>query len=128
MRPGTFLAAYLRSRADANESVLDTPLGNAIRQFVSVHGNWEGTATELLKGLKAECQTEFDKRDWPATAGKLSSQLDRLGQSLRDVGIEISRKRISKKKTIVISSDAVVTPSHKNPAPNAATVIPVITA
>ena len=103
-----FLSAYSENQAGANEQVLDESLvAVAIRQFMSSHPEWQGTATDLLNLLK-DLVTEEQRKDqeWPKRPNSLSNKLKRLAPSLRRatrIDIRIGEKSPDRKRTRLIT-------------------------
>jgi hypothetical protein len=88
----SFLAAYLANRVTSRTVTLDaSPIVEPLRKLLDADGRWEGTATELLAALEARVAEKATKRkDWPATANVLGTDLRRLAPDLRNVdSIEI---------------------------------------
>lgn len=87
--PGHFLAAYTANRQAASEANLDgDTVAGALRARLAEHGDWCGTAGELLAALSNIGNTAA--KDWPTTARALAGRLKRLAPGLRRVGIEVS--------------------------------------
>jgi hypothetical protein len=94
--PGTFLAAMSANKLRSTERALDeyeglVPALTALTSSSSSqasHGEWRGTATELL-ALLAE-----DKPDWlPRNPNQLTRILRRLQAPLRDAGLQVAFDR-----------------------------------
>jgi hypothetical protein len=76
-------------------SLLSAPL----REFVESQGEWNGTASELLKALSRFApESVVKQRGWPKKPNGLSGALRRLAPNLRRVGIEVSWHRDEGKK------------------------------
>jgi hypothetical protein len=93
-RAGGFLDAYAANRAEAHDLTLDvSPLAPAVRTLVA-RGEWESTASELLRELGLLTDDEIRKqRGWPKGPSALSGQLRRLAPNFRAAGIEITWRR-----------------------------------
>jgi hypothetical protein len=92
-QPGTFMAAYNRNRAAANDLALESlALLPSIESLLTAKGSFTGTATELLEALRqAEVNThETSTQGWPSDPKGLSSILHRFEPNLRASGIEIT--------------------------------------
>jgi hypothetical protein len=94
--PGSFLAAYSSNQADATELALeDDPLAEAIKAFLTEHGEWNGTSTELMAALgRSVSDTVRKSTSWPGAPNVLSNHLKRLAPTLRQVGIEYTQRRM----------------------------------
>jgi hypothetical protein len=89
---GAYLAAFNRQSAEAVELALD---GDIVARVLGAYldgcgGLWSGTAGDLRDAL-TPLATNAD--GWPRNARGLSAALDRLAPQLRDVGVDISRRR-----------------------------------
>lgn len=91
---GAFLAAYIRERESATETLLEADtVASAIRQLMEGRLDWTGTATELLDTLGGYVTERVSKgKQWPDTSQKLGLRLSYASPSLRAVGIEVDRK------------------------------------
>src|SRR5207253_1721953 len=94
-QPGTFMRAYDRNRADANEAALDNPLADAIRNLLASTPRWSGTAAPLLQALNENCSTpEMRQQEvWPRSGNALSAKLKRMTPNLRKAGILFDKHR-----------------------------------
>lgn len=88
--PGTFLAAYDRNRALANDAALESsPIVKYLLLLVEEKG-WSGTAAQLLLALNGRADdNERRLRVWPATPRGLSGALRRLAPNLRRAGVNV---------------------------------------
>lgn len=98
---GAFMRAYSRNRSEADEIALaNDPVTEAVRVLVDRHGEWSGTATEMLDVLGTLVSGEIKRsRAWPAAPNTLSNRLRRLAPSLRVSGIEYSDRPTGHDKT-----------------------------
>ncbi len=89
--PGTFLDAFSRNRAEANDLALSSsPVAEVLLRFVRNRTEWEGRASELLDELTTEAPENVRKgREWPKNASQLGTVLRRLAPNLRETGIRI---------------------------------------
>ena len=95
---GSFRRAYTANRNEAVENSLEADaVAATIRDVAAAHGEWKGTATELLDLLARHADQAVRRadRDWPQTPEALRHRLDRASPSLRKVGIEVSHRRSS---------------------------------
>jgi DNA polymerase-1 len=93
--PEAFMSAYEGNLQDRDQTVLDdSPLTRFLVELVEDHGEWTGTASELLAELndRADDRTQKDRR-WPKDATRLSSMLRRLTPSLQAVGVGVESFR-----------------------------------
>ena len=96
-----FLAAYEENRNAAQLYVLETDIvAEAIMELAEELGDWEGTATNLLKKLYNRNPSVRNSRAWPRSPGALSMTLDRLKSALAAAGVEFERNRSSKERSI----------------------------
>lgn len=97
-----FLRAYHENVKGQTEEVLESdPVARIIRErFAS--SEFDGSASELLKDLKAKYPDETSKKDFPDRADRLSRRLRVLETTLADVGIQIKRDRDRSARRIVI--------------------------
>lgn len=99
------VTAFVDNQREAERNLLfDDPLVSAFIDFIGPApkmkaGEWEGTATELLTGLKNQ-----DYYDSP-NARSLSTKLRRLVPSLRRLGYEISFQGCKPRKIVVRVED-----------------------
>jgi hypothetical protein len=89
---GSFMAAYGRNIAAANEVVIESSaVGDAVRHFMSDRRKWEGTASELLLQLTQIIPEPLAReRSWPKNARALSGKLRRAAPPLRKIGIDVA--------------------------------------
>jgi hypothetical protein len=113
---GKFLSAYRNNRRRANELVLETPVGEAIRKIAP---SWQGTATDLLKTL-TDMVDEGVRRQkgWPSSGQTLSNALRRLAPNLRQVGVlfEFIREPGTGRRLIAFSENSRRPPSRSSQA------------
>ncbi len=85
----SFLDAYTANQNAGLQLGLDSsPVGRAVTQFMRDRSEWEGTATELLAGLRDLADpNDKNSKQWPKVPRALSAALTRLGPALRSVGI-----------------------------------------
>jgi hypothetical protein len=90
-KSGRFLEAYKGNREDANALTIEASIvGPEIVKLIDNHGDWTGTATDLLAELTdAAADAVKKKRTWPADATRLSGLLRRVVPALRRQGIEV---------------------------------------
>ncbi|MBK7406134.1 MAG: hypothetical protein IPJ41_16395 [Phycisphaerales bacterium] len=87
--PQRFYKAFNGNRASSHaEAVEASPIGPPIMALVE-SGPFEGTATDLLKELNTRRGEAQPPEGWPKNYSGMSSQLKRLSQDLRGVGLEV---------------------------------------
>jgi hypothetical protein len=98
---GTFMAAYERNRAEANEHVIESnPVADVLIQFMADKTEWKGTATKLLQDLTIKAD-DFSStsvvrlKQWPRTGDVLTKNLKKVAPQLRGIGIEWVDKKSS---------------------------------
>ena len=110
-----FQRAYSANRQAAHELALAGSLvADAILRSISLHGKWEGTASELLSALPSWATEEERHHSWPKGPSALSNTLRRLAPSLRDAGVEVMFARDGHRRLITLCS--VSGPSKSLPA------------
>lgn len=99
--PSTFSAAYSVNRARAIEALVEAdPIASALRELTRGRSEWVGTATNLWTEGRP---LAGPGSDWPKTPRLLSRRLTRLQPALRTFGIEITRDRVGRGGTRVIT-------------------------
>jgi hypothetical protein len=90
-----FLSAYSGARESVHEVALEaSELGGPLRLLLDDVGEFEGTASALLKVLAEHAdESATRRRGWPSSPRVLSAELTRLAPNLRAVGIEFERAR-----------------------------------
>ena len=116
--PGRFLKAYMANRNDANTSIIESSqLAMHLGELMATQGAWEGNSKELLSELnKLADESTRKSRRWPETPRKLSGDLRRMAQSLRDTGLDLDfgdrtgsgrQRRLIRIRRIVTSNPGV---------------------
>lgn len=90
---GAFMAAYDRSRTEANASAIEaSPVGSAVVKLMENRLLWRGTALELLKELENQADERAKRlENWPKTPRALTAALQRVAPNLRKVGVEYQK-------------------------------------
>jgi hypothetical protein len=101
---GTFNAAYQDNRNEAVRTVVEAdPLASAIRQLMETMREWAGTASDLLGALAGIVGERVAKaKSWPQTPRALSGCLRRAATPLRKLGIDVTKDRTGRARTIHI--------------------------
>lgn len=88
---GTFMRAYERNQAQANQLALDAAaIGAPLMAVLDERGEYTGTAGGLLELLEARAtEGQRRSRSWPRTPRGLSGRLRRLKPNLSAVGIRV---------------------------------------
>lgn len=128
---GTFVKAYLDNLQMAVVDVIDADaVACAVREFMAVRDDWDGTATALLQLLRPLAEPELVKA-WPPNGWALANRLRRAATFLRKIGIDIKfGERTGKKgtRTIFLTRQVAETASAASaasaPAPRRAKVPP----
>lgn len=128
---GAFAAAYRRNRRDGSALALDAALIAAPLQDLAEIGEWQGTATELLRRLAELAGDETTShREWPRDGRALTDALKRLSPNLRAIGIEWCRlqrtgnarphviRRFGGESVTAVTADAASTSRSDGPAIN----------
>jgi len=107
----SFRQAYTSNRNEAAENSLEADaVAATLRDFATAHGEWRGTAAELLHllGQHADHAVRGADKDWPKSPERLRHRLDRAAPNLRKVGIEITHARApDRNRTRLITISAV---------------------
>ena len=94
---GSFLTAYRENLSLAHDIALDhSVLTPYLTRFVDEcpDHEWEGSATELLKGLNMLAEDRVKGgQEWPKTPHSLSGKLRRLAPDLEAKGIQVTFNR-----------------------------------
>ena len=104
---GSFLDAYRRNRAEANDLALEaSPVMQQLRR-IAARGAWEGTATELWSVLLQDSLngTVEEAGSFPRSPRELSQAIRRLAPNLRQAGIAVDFSRTAgdnSKRTISV--------------------------
>ena len=95
-QPGSFVAAYQRSRLDANGTLADgDTVASAVRTFIGdAQPEWSGLMSDLYRELSVLVTTGTQRpSDWPANARWLGDRLRRSAPTLRALGIDFDERR-----------------------------------
>ena len=85
-----FMEAYRGNQSSANELTLEASPVSALVLELSELGDWEGTATQLLKVLSDMAYESTTRlRSWPKDARTLSNILRTLSANLRKKAVEV---------------------------------------
>lgn len=105
-KQGTFMRAYEANQSNSIITALSNePVAIALRSFMTalLKASWTGTATQLLSELSLNHRPYMDSsRSWPNSAAYLSECLTRLAPSLRKVGLDIRKDRVSDKRYVTV--------------------------
>lgn len=101
---GTFMAAYTRNRASANELAIEaSPIGPPLLRLLQRRHGWQGSPTELLKSIAANATEETRRmRTFPKNGQGLTENLQRIQSNLRAMGWEAKHHRTAKRRTWTI--------------------------
>jgi hypothetical protein len=113
---GKFMDAYMGNRADANSLALEaSPITIPLRALAE-DGEWEGTATDLLKILQDRAGGLTNQPpDWPKNGRVLSGRLRQIAPNLRASGIGI-RFGKSGRRFVTVRKIAPTTPTASGTA------------
>jgi hypothetical protein len=124
LKPGAFMAAYTRNRANSNDLALESsPVAAAVLSFMKAEDDWQGTASELLKSLNDLTGDDVQRQQgWPKAANALSGALKRLAPNLRAAGVNVSRlNRAGKNGARLIQLEHIRNSSSESSEPTDAT-------
>ena len=108
-----FLNAYQSNRESANELALEaSPVAQPLTTLLE-DGEWEGTATQLMKELNQKVDEATQRlKAWPSSGRALSNALRRLAPNMLAKGIEVefSREPHSRRRIVSLrkGSDIIV--------------------
>jgi len=113
---GAFMTAYAGNREDTNILALDAnPVSAPLRTLVA-EGDFEGTATTLLKALHDRVDDAVTRQPgWPKGARGLSGLLRRLAPNLRAVGVQVEFLKSHHPRKVRLTSVPIV-PGAPRPA------------
>jgi hypothetical protein len=92
---GTFNRAYAANRRAAIEGIIDAdPVAACVRELMSEHNSWTGSAADLLRiSVQWRDETSRHGSAWPRNPRALAGHLRRAQTSLRALGINIAFRR-----------------------------------
>jgi hypothetical protein len=93
---GTFSRAYAANREAAIESMIEAdPVAACVRELMSEHTSWTGSAADLLR-VSMQRRSEHTSKignGWPKSPRALAGHLRRAQSFLRTLGIDIAFTR-----------------------------------
>lgn len=99
-RPGTFMDAYQRNRAETHEIAVESDVIGPALQAVAADG-FEGTSSELLEQVALKAGERAAKgKDWPRSPRALTGEIKRLAPNLRQLGVEVEQWRTKQARMI----------------------------
>jgi hypothetical protein len=100
-----FLQAYSDNRHESVAlSIEASPVATSIQVLVADVGEWNGTATDLLRALSGKVRDEILKtKSWPKDPRTLSNRVRRVAPLLRQAGLNISFETVGHRKTKLIT-------------------------
>jgi hypothetical protein len=102
VQPGAFLAAFTASQLTATEAVIEvSPVATAIAALMEDRNTWDGTTAQLWRELKRTDRSEArptETKDWPKDPTRFSAALSGVIETLRKIGVEVSRERAPDRK------------------------------
>jgi hypothetical protein len=94
-----FLDAYLQNINQQNEAVIDEHIeATLLISFMGDKDVWEGTASELLKGLQ---EISGQASELPKRANAFSRKLSALKTNLEEAGIHLSKSKGTKRNILI---------------------------
>ncbi len=101
-----FAAAYECNAKARNEEALQAvPVAAMVTELMEHRAEWEGTSTELLSELGALAKAHAvntRSREWPGGPHVLTRRLNEVSTHLSAIGIEVTRRRDGRKRTLVL--------------------------
>ncbi len=118
-RSGTFIEAYSRNRGDVAVGTVEAdPVAVAVRRLVQEHGEWEGSATQLLQVLGELAGESVTRgRSWPRGPRQVSEHLFRAAPALRTSGIDVVRDRKHRGRLLTLRRVEAAVSSGSGDAP-----------
>ena len=97
-KKGTFMAAYGANITEAVEIALEADqVATALRSYMDVTSEFEGTASDLLKALNGVVPESQQKaKGWPKRPANLGKMLRRIAAPLRKIGVDVVFEREGK--------------------------------
>lgn len=96
-----FLRAYFNNIDSQNTSAIENHiLGEVVLELMEEKNKWKGTATQLLEKLENIAQrlkVNTKTKKWPSAPNVVTRRLNEIKSNLKEMGIEISRKRVGSK-------------------------------
>jgi hypothetical protein len=104
-KPGAFLEAYNRNRANAVSIELEAaPVSKTLELFMADRPSWCGLTADLHPELKKLADEDtLHAKGWPVNSRVLGGMLKRLAPSLRTTGLDIHQKRTNKGAYLTIT-------------------------
>ncbi len=91
---GTFTRAYTANRKAAIEGIIDAdPIAACVREFMSKHSSWTGSAADLLRVSVERTGQTRDSTGWAKNPRALAGHLRRAQAFLRVLGFDITFSR-----------------------------------
>jgi hypothetical protein len=122
---GAFLSAYDENRSSATALALEaSSIAVAIQTFADA-GQFEGTATDLLRALAPHAdEATRSQKSWPANGQALSNTLRRLVPNLRSCGVEIIffRDPRRKRNRLIVVRNVASASSTASKAPDSSAI------
>ena len=98
-----FLTAYSDNRSAAIGAEIEaSPVAAAVLRFLDQHGDFRGTATQLLDALNTLDDELRRNRAWPKTPARLSTDLNRVAPALRQSRVQVERERDRESNRILV--------------------------
>lgn len=92
-----FLNAYGSNRDIQTHEALDnSDLGTVVMQFIQEHGSWAGSMTALYSELIPQAERlniSTKGENWPKSPNALSRKLKTLEETLKELGVNVTRNR-----------------------------------
>ena len=106
---GTFLREYTRNRKETASQAVDADqVLSAVADFMRRRREWQGTTSELLSTLSSLVGDDVCRNKWwPKIPSYLSRSLNRGAAVLRQEGVDVSFKKLSGKRVVVLENTLV---------------------
>lgn len=117
--PMQYVQTFFESISDRNKEVIESHVVSlCVLELIKYHGEWSGTATELLAELKTEAvglKIDVNSKEWPKAANVLSRRLNELRTNMEEVGVRISIARAPGRNVSTITISKITEKPPQSP-------------
>jgi hypothetical protein len=114
---GEFLKAYSGNRESTDAVALEASVvARPLLDLLAERGEWDGSASELLRELEAYLPDAARRHGWPRSASAISGEVKRVSPNLRIAGWDVAFIRNRDRRSIAITRSAAAT-GRESPHP-----------